>query len=113
MIDQEQNASRTRKVTLVGSAHVGKTSIVTSMKKMEFNPDYISTIPMDISRISRKVYDKTIKIDIWDTAGQEQYRSLVPMYLQNSDIVILVYDITDIYSFYELVEWDKKLMRQH
>ena len=52
-----------------------------------------------------KLKDYTIKFDIWDTAGQEKFRSLTPMYYRNSNAAIIVYDISNANSFERAQKW--------
>lgn len=50
-----------------------------------------------------------VKLQIWDTAGEEKFRSLTPMYYKNSSAVILVYDTTNIETFESISKWIKEI----
>jgi Ras-related protein Rab-5C len=95
-----------KKLVLLGNAAVGKTSISIRLVKDRFEENGDSTIGAAYNKI---VLDK-VPIDIWDTAGQERYVSLTPMYYRGSDIVLLVYDLTDMSSADRLEYYLKKLI---
>ena len=82
------------KITFVGDAGVGKTSLIEQLINRKFSQEVPSTIGGGnfIKRIKKK--KKKCQLSIWDTAGQERFRSLSKIYLKNSNIVIYVYDIT-------------------
>ena len=90
------------KITLVGASSVGKTALINQYINHTFLDTTITTIGSDkFSRIET-INDIEVKLNVWDTAGQERFRSLSPMFLKGSNIVILVYDITNQLSFDEL-----------
>eukprot|EP01006_Ploeotia_vitrea_P024049 TRINITY_DN56764_c0_g1_i1.p1 TRINITY_DN56764_c0_g1~~TRINITY_DN56764_c0_g1_i1.p1 ORF type:complete len:256 (+),score=11.26 TRINITY_DN56764_c0_g1_i1:84-770(+) len=93
------------KVVLVGAIAVGKTSTVHRFTKNTFH-DYLDTT-IGSSYMSKEVEidGQRIKFSVWDTAGQEQYHSLVPMYFRQAAAVLLVFDITKKHSFEEAQEW--------
>ena len=82
------------KITFVGDAGVGKTSLIEQLINQKFSQEVPSTIGGGnfIKRIT--INQKKCQLSIWDTAGQERFRSLSKIYLKNSNIVIYVYDIT-------------------
>jgi Ras-related protein Rab-5C len=86
---------KTLKVTLVGEAGVGKSSILERLSKDRFNANTSSTIGGAFRSFLKGGY----RFQMWDTAGQERYQSLIPMYLKGSKIVLMVYDITDSRSY--------------
>eukprot|EP01126_Amoeba_proteus_P049909 TRINITY_DN585_c0_g1_i26.p1 TRINITY_DN585_c0_g1~~TRINITY_DN585_c0_g1_i26.p1 ORF type:complete len:140 (-),score=10.17 TRINITY_DN585_c0_g1_i26:309-728(-) len=55
--------------------------------------------------------DRQIKFEMWDTAGQDRYRALAPMYYRNADAAVLVYDVTDPESFSALLSWHQELQK--
>ena len=99
------------KVVLLGESGVGKTCIVQRFAHDKFNEDSTSTLgAMFISKIlDLPEQNTTIKYQIWDTAGQEKYRSLAAMYYQDAAAAILVYDITNRASFEGIVFWMTEL----
>ena len=84
------------KVVLLGETTVGKTSIISRFIKDSFDPNCITSL--GASFISKEIYvaefKKKIKFDIWDTAGQEKYRTLARIFYKDAVIIIFVYDIT-------------------
>ena len=88
------------KVILIGENSVGKTSIIIRYTTNQFNPLQLSTIGASfMNKIIKINNDKIIKFEIWDTAGEEKYRSVNRLFYQNASVVILVYDITKQSSF--------------
>eukprot|EP00939_MAST-03C_sp_MAST-3C-sp1_P003862 g3862.t1 len=97
------------KVVLLGDTGVGKSSLVLRFVTKHFRPFSESTI--GASFMSKMVtFDGiAIKYQIWDTAGQEKYRSLAPMYYRGAAAAIIVYDITRKTSFDKLKDWVHEL----
>ena len=84
------------KVVLLGETAVGKSCLITRFVNDVFQSNHVSTM-VGVFQSKTVFYDKlnkTIKYEIWDTAGQEKYRSLNKMFYHNADVVILVVDIT-------------------
>ena len=104
MSEEEEEVGN--KVVLLGEAGVGKTSIISRYIKQKFDPEYITSLT---SQFLRKIVEfpdnKKITLDIFDTSGQEKYRSVAKFYYRNSRAVILVYDITSTKSFKEMKEY--------
>ena len=97
----------TAKVVLIGKSGVGKTSIISRFTSDKFDPDTLSSL--GASFVSKEIFfpeiNNTIKFDIWDTAGQEKYRSLAKIFYKDAVVIILVYDITKPDSFKEIKEY--------
>ena len=90
------------KMILVGMSGAGKTNIINNIINEKFNPSNESTTSSTYVE-KEIIYDNKIyKFEIWDTAGQEKYRSLAKVFYKNSAVCILVYDITRKESFEEL-----------
>lgn len=90
------------KVTLVGSSTVGKSALINQYINNKFLETPIVTIGCDKFSKIEKINDLIIKLNLWDTAGQESFRAITKMFYKGADIVILVYDITDEKSFNEI-----------
>ena len=92
------------KVVLLCESGVGKTSIISKYTQNVFKSQRLPTTGANFvtKRIILEDENKSINFEIWDTAGQEQYRSLAKVFYRNSDVCILVYDITRKASFDEL-----------
>lgn len=92
------------KVVLIGESGSGKTSIIQRFSYDFFDPNCTSSIGVQyISKnIELKDINKTLKFDIWDTAGQEKYRSMQKLFYKDAKIILFVYDITSKNSFIEI-----------
>ena len=93
------------KYIIIGDSHVGKSSIMTQFIDKKFNYNHDMTIGVDFSSTIINIDKRKIKINIWDTAGQEAFRSITRSYYKASAAIILVYDITNIQSFNSLNRW--------
>ena len=101
------------KVVLVGETGVGKTAIISRFIRDTFNKGQEpSTMASYTSKeIIIKEFNRKLKLDIWDTAGQEKYRSLTKFFYKDAAIAILVYDITRKVSFDEILTyWSEQLI---
>ena len=113
MVDQESHEesmdnsiSVTRhKIIFVGDAGVGKTSIIARVTDNPFSENYEMSIGVDFCSKNIKYRGQSIKLQIWDSAGQEKYRGLIPSYVRNAAIVFIVYDIRNKSSFEHIPEW--------
>jgi small GTP-binding protein len=97
------------KVIVIGNSGVGKTCITNKAIKNDFNNNYITTIGMEIYSLFIKINNKTIKLQIWDTCGQEIYRSLIVNFYRSTSLAILVYSINNKDSFRDIDLWVKEL----
>ena len=93
------------KTVLVGDAGVGKTSIAERFAHNEFKSDSYATVGAANLSVSIKTAKQNVTFNIWDTAGQEKYRSLAPMYFSGAHLAILVFDITQKSTFTALGEF--------
>jgi Ras-related protein Rab-6A len=94
-----------QKIIFIGDIYVGKTSIINVLMGQKFNNEYEASIGVDFFSKTIKYKGKTIKLQIWDSAGQEKFRSLIPNYIRGSSLVFIVYDITNKKSFDSLQTW--------
>jgi len=90
------------KVTLIGESSVGKTSIINRYAKGNFSQELESTLGANYSQKKMVRHGKKIRLDLWDTAGQEKYRAIGRHFYKESYIVCLVYDISNKDSFEKL-----------
>ena len=103
----------TCKVVLVGETGVGKTAIISRYIRDTFNKGQEpSTMASYTNKeITITEFNTKLKLDIWDTAGQEKYRSLTKFFYKDAAIAILVYDITRKVSFDEIsTYWSEQLI---
>lgn len=84
---------------------MGKTSIIHRFKYDHFEDNYNATIGIDF--ITQKMYieDRVITLNLWDTAGQEKFKSLIPSYIKDSQAIVVVYDITSRESYESVEKW--------
>ena len=94
-----------QKIIFIGDVSVGKTSIINVLMGQKFNNEYEASIGVDFFSKTIKYKGKTIKLQIWDSAGQEKFRSLIPNYIRGSSLVFIVYDISSRKSFESLQNW--------
>lgn len=93
------------KCVMVGDSSVGKTCICKRMLTGEFTEDTSATIGGANAIIKVETEKGEVQLVMWDTAGQEQYRSLAPIYINGAGLVFFVYDITNRTSFEGLRAW--------
>lgn len=103
------NTIREIKLCLLGDTAVGKSSLVLRFVNDRFEPHTTATIGASFMSKNFKVGDKSYKYQIWDTAGQEKYKALAPMYYRGAAAAIVVYDITMESSFLSVKRWVKEL----
>ena len=113
-LDNSENykADFSFKIIVIGNSFVGKSSIVERAAKNKFAEDYSATIGFDYSSFFVKYEDKIIKLQIWDTCGQEIFQSLITNFYKNSSLAIMVYAINDRESFHNLDSWLKELKKE-
>jgi len=78
----------------LGDQGSGKTSIIKSFMYGSFDHNYQATIGIDFLSKTMYLDDRTVRLQIWDSAGQERFRSLIPSYIRDSSVAVVVYDIT-------------------
>ena len=105
MINEDEFEDNNIKIILIGSFGVGKTSIIKSFDKKKFNEYEPSTLSCNFISKTVIIDNKNYICDIWDTAGQERFRSLNKLFIKDSKIIILVYDISQRKTFIELKYW--------
>ena len=92
-------------ITLLGGYKVGKTNLLNTSLGYEFQNDCLSTIGLDKFINKMKINDKEYKVILWDTSGQERYRAISTNSIRRSQIIILVFDVTNNKSLEELNDW--------
>ena len=97
-IDTSYQTSR-QKIIFTGDSGVGKTSIINSIMGQKFSPEYEPSIGVDFFSKTIRYKGRLIKLQIWDSAGQEKFRSLIPNYIRGSSLIFLVFDISRKDSF--------------
>ena len=113
-MSEEENEPEVKKcnVVFIGDAGVGKTSIINRFVKGTFNINEVSTNGATFANKTLYFKDKNINLqfDLWDTAGQEKFKSMGKFFYKGAAIAVLVYDITRMESFNNLKDfWMKQL----
>ena len=94
------------KVILIGNSYVGKTSLVNRFMGHEFQESYQCTINADFKiKLISLDPSTSAELTVWDTCGQERYKSITRSYFKDAHGVILVYDVGNIKSFNSLPSW--------
>jgi small GTP-binding protein len=109
LFERRSKAMPKAKVVLVGAAHTGKTSIVNRFIYSEFSPHTMPSTQPAFFQKKVNVNGEDYMLEIWDTAGQEQYHALSPMFYRDADAGIVVFDITDQLSFTKCKQWVAEL----
>lgn len=111
--DQKQISSNyaqgSLKIVILGNSFVGKTSFYGRYFTNNFSQEFISTIGIAKQSKIMKIFKEIYSIQLWDTAGQEKYRSIPPKYYTNADGILLLYDIGNRKSFNDIVGWLKDI----
>jgi small GTP-binding protein len=94
--------SETIKIVLLGETSVGKTSIISRFASNSFNPNTLSSLSAQFVSKTVEIDGKSLKLDLWDTAGQEKYRALAKIFYKDARVIIFVYDITNEKTFEEI-----------
>ena len=90
---------------LIGNSNVGKTCFFNRFNKNHFQENFVSTIGIDKYFRYFKYKDKQCKVILWDTAGQDRYRSLPKKYYQNADGILILFDVCNKESFNDVSIW--------
>ena len=94
------------KIVLIGNVSVGKSSIIKRFVRNEFNDQYFCTIGTELFKKSLLISEnKMVNLCIWDTCGQERYRTVTRQYYRDTQAILLVFDLTNEKSFYDLHSW--------
>ena len=94
------------KILILGDSNSGKTSLLDRLVNNQFMNCYISTIGIDFNVKTIRLEDETkVKLQIWDSCGQERFRSLTRSYYRNSSAFIICYDVTSLKSFENAKFW--------
>ena len=93
------------KIIFLGDQGVGKSSILNRFAQDKFEAEYQATIGLDFHSKNATINGANVRLLLYDTAGQEKFKSLIPMYIRDANIIIVVYDITVKESFTNTSHW--------
>ena len=100
------------KMIVIGDAGVGKSCLTNRAAKDKFISNYSPTIGFEFLSFSTNIDNKIIKLQIWDTCGQEVYRSLITNFYRNTSLAMMVYSIDSKESFLHINQWLKEVRIQ-
>merc|ERR1711871_481635 len=100
------------KLLLIGDSGVGKSCLLCRYSDDEFNNNFITTIGIDFKIRTIELDGQKIKLQIWDPAGQERFRTITQAYYRGAMGILLVYDVTDDKSFNNIRTWMRNI-EQH
>ena len=109
---QNQDSSQydlTFKMIVIGDPGVGKSCLAGRAIKDKFDPKYTPTIGFEFLTYNVDIEDKKVKLQIWDTCGQEMYRSLISNFYRNTSLAMMVYSIDSRESFNHINIWLKEV----
>lgn len=94
------------KVVICGEASVGKSTVFVRLLNQDISDCQPSTMGAAFSSTNEFIYEgKQVPINLWDTAGQEAYRSLVNIYFRRAEIALIVFDLTRKETFEQILDW--------
>ena len=101
------------KVLLLGDSSVGKTCFLLRYCDKSFQEAHLSTIGLDYRLKSMKLKNgKNIKLQIWDTAGQDRFRAITKNYYKGANGILLIYDVTNIQTFENVKNWISQIREE-
>ena len=100
------------KMIVIGDAGVGKSCLTNRASKDKFLSDYSPTVGFEFLTFTTSIENKIIKLQIWDTCGQEVYRSLISNFYRNASLAMMVYSIDNRESFLHINQWLKEIRIQ-
>ena len=102
----------TIKLLIVGDSSVGKTNFISMFIENKYVPQYMTTSGIDLKTSSIEIKNKKLKVQLWDTAGQEKYRAITKNLFLKVQGVLILYDITNEKSFTNLKSWVKTIKEE-
>lgn len=100
------------KIIVIGDSGIGKSCLLKRLIDDDFNLNHDVTVGVEFGCYVVKVEDKTLKLQVWDTAGQECFRSITKIFYRGAHVVILSYSLVSGLSFENLTDWLKEVRAQ-
>lgn len=91
--DENNQYDLSFKIIVIGDSGVGKSSLTTKAIKNYFDEFYSTTVGFEFLTQTMKIEDKYVKLQIWDTCGQEIYKSLISSFYRNSSLAMMMYSV--------------------
>lgn len=100
------------KLIIIGDSAVGKSCLMQRVTTNEFIEDHEVTVGVEFGTLIIRLEDQIFKLQIWDTAGQESFKSITKIFYRGAHCVVLAYDITRMDTFLNLETWLKEVKQQ-
>jgi small GTP-binding protein len=111
-MEGESDFDYTIKILILGDSNVGKTNFISQFIDKKFSDSYMSTSGIDLKMRTLVIKNKKIRIQLWDTAGQEKYKAITKNLFLKVQGSLIMYDITDEKSFTNLINWVKSVKEE-
>nr|XP_016942130.1 GTP-binding protein yptV1 [Drosophila suzukii] len=99
------------KILILGDCGVGKSCLLMRFSDGQFTGKYLCTVGVDFKVRTVEVAGQVVKLQIWDTAGEERFKSVLPAYYRGAHGILLVYDTTSASSFQSIDGWLEEIHR--
>ena len=109
---ESEKSNLTFKIIVLGDPGVGKSSLLGRATKNIFNAEYQTTVGFEFLTFTEKIGEKKVKLQIWDTCGQETYKSLISNFYRNASLAMLIYSIDSRETFNNIIKWLKEIKLQ-
>ena len=106
---ESEEKEKKYKIVMLGDQNVGKTSIINRFKHNKFVGNIEPTLALDFQSKEIFIDNIYVKLLLYDTAGQEKFRTLIPLYTREANIIFFIYDITNSDSFHNIEKWYNSL----
>lgn len=103
------DAARRVKILILGDGGVGKSSLITRWTQDTFSPSLTATVGVNFKSKKLQVGEESVQVQVWDTAGQEQFHKITTSYYKGAQGIMLVYDLSSQKSFDNTEYWIKKI----
>ena len=100
------------KIIVIGDSSVGKSCLTTQAVRNNFEEFYTATIGFEFLTFNIRINNNVLKLQIWDTCGQEVYKSLITNFYRNSSLALIIYAINNMDSFKHAENWLNELKAQ-
>ena len=100
------------KIIVIGDSSVGKSCLTTQAVRNNFEEFYTATIGFEFLTFNIRINNNVLKLQIWDTCGQEVYKSLITNFYRNSSLALIIYAINNLDSFKHAENWLNELKAQ-
>ena len=107
-IDLLDSNHQSYKIIVIGDMGVGKTCLIQRLVTNTFKQEHTTTVGVEFVNYGLMIEESEgVKLQVWDTAGQENFRAITRLFYKDSDAIFLLFSITDQTSFDNLTNWNK------